>query len=341
MPIAVDAMGGDYAPQEVVKGAVLAAQTGEIEVALVGRAEALEPLLPKGGAPGVTIVPAATEVPMDESPGKALRHLRDSSMGVAVQMVASGEASAVVSAGNSGAIMAFAVAQLRRIAGIDRPAIAMPLPTPLGERLLLDAGANVDCQPENLVQFAILGSAYCEKALGVDNPRVGLLSIGSEPGKGNDQVRATFSLLRELHDRKGLNFIGFTEGNHILDGTADVIVCDGFVGNALLKSIEGVATTVMGLLKDTVKESALAKVGLLFLYPSLRRLRHKLDYSSYGGALLLGVRGIAVVCHGRSNAKAIANAIRVADRAARNRVVDAIAGSCEQMCSLAAQHQEV
>jgi glycerol-3-phosphate acyltransferase PlsX len=339
MPIAVDAMGGDHAPTEIVKGAVLAAQTTGVEIALVGRPEAIEPLLPRGGVPGITIVPAATEVPMDESPGKAVRYMRDSSMGVAVHMVAAGDASAVVSAGNSGAIMAFAVMELRRISGIDRPAIAMPLPTPLGERMLLDAGANVDCQPENLVQFAILGSAYCEKALGVERPKVGLLSIGSESGKGNDQVRATFDLLEELHAAGGLNFIGMVEGNHILDGSTDVIVCDGFVGNVLLKTVEGVATTLMGLFKEAMHQSLLAKVGLVFLYPAFRRMRHKLDYSSYGGALLLGVRGIAVVCHGRSNAKAIANAIRVADRAAQNQVVDAIAGSCEQMCNLAARRQ--
>ncbi len=339
MPIAVDAMGGDHAPQEIVKGAVLAAQTTGVEIALVGRPDAIEPLLPRGGVAGITIAPAETEVPMDESPGKAVRYMRDSSMGVAVQMVAAGEASGVVSAGNSGAIMAFAVTQLRRIEGIDRPAIGMPLPTPLGERLLLDAGANVDCAPENLVQFAILGSAYCEKALGVERPRIGLLSIGSEPGKGNDLVRATYELLTAMHERGGLNFAGFVEGDHILDGTTDVIVCDGFVGNALLKTVEGVATTFMGLFKESLRQSLLAKAGLVFLYPALRRMRHKLDYSSYGGALLLGVRGIAVVCHGRSNAKAIANAIRVADRAAKNRVVDAIAGSCEQMCNLASQRQ--
>jgi glycerol-3-phosphate acyltransferase PlsX len=332
-------MGGDHAPEEIVKGAVLAAQSFGVEIALVGRPDAIEPLLPKGGVPGITIVPAATEVPMDESPGKAVRYMRDSSMGVAVQMAASGEATGVVSAGNSGAIMAFAVMQMRRIEGIDRPAIAMPLPTPLGERMLLDAGANVDCQPENLVQFAILGAAYCEQALGVEKPRIGLLSIGSEAGKGNDQVRATYDLLMQMKTIGGMNFIGMVEGNHILDGSTDVIVCDGFVGNVLLKTVEGVATTLMGLFKEAMRESLLAKVGLVFLYPAFRRMRHKLDYSSYGGALLLGVRGIAVVCHGRSNAKAIANAIRVADRAAQNRVVDAIAGSCEQMCNLAAQRQ--
>jgi glycerol-3-phosphate acyltransferase PlsX len=332
-------MGGDHAPEEIVKGAVLAAQTAGVEIALVGRPEAVEPLLPRGGVSTIKVVAAASEVPMDESPGKAIRYMRDSSMGVAVQMVAAGEASAVVSAGNSGAFMAFAMTELRRIAGIDRPAIAVPLPTPVGERLLLDAGANVDCQPENLVQFAILGSAYCEKALGVEKPRVGILSIGSEPGKGNDLVRATYEILENMHEQRVLNFIGYVEGNHILDGTADVYVCDGFVGNVLIKTGEGFVTAVLGVLKESIDRSMLARVGVRLMGPALRRVSHRLDYSTYGGALLLGVRGIAVVCHGRSNAKAIANAIRVADRAAQGRVVDAIAGSCEQLCSLAAQRQ--
>jgi glycerol-3-phosphate acyltransferase PlsX len=323
-------MGGDHAPAETVRGAVAAAEAGA-RVAVVGDPARLKPFLPRREFDGLVVVPAASVVEMDEPPAHALRHKRDSSMAVAVRMVAQGEAAGAVSAGNSGAFMAFAMTSLARIPGIDRPAIATTLPTPVGPRIALDVGANVDCKPEHLLQFAVLGSVYAEHVLGIHAPKVGLLNIGEEKAKGNDLTHAAYALL----ERAPLNFIGFVEGNHIFDGRADVVVCDGFVGNVLLKASEGVAHLLMSELKDAISSSLLAKVGMVFLYPALRRMKHRYDYASYGGALLLGVGGIAVVCHGRSNAKAIANAIKVAEQAARAGVIEAVAKACARMHDLA------
>lgn len=332
--IALDAMGGDEAPAETVKGAVLAAQGGSC-VALVGDPDRIRPWLPVRKLDGLSIVAASSAVDMDEPPAHALRHKRDSSMAVAVRMVADGEAVAAVSAGNSGAFMAFAMTTLDRIPGIDRPAIATTLPTPVGPRIALDVGANVDCKPEHLLQFAVLGSVYAEHALGIKAPKVGLLNIGEEKAKGNDLTHAAYALLEQAP----LNFIGFVEGNHIFDGRADVVVCDGFVGNVLLKASEGVAHLLMSELKSAISSSLLAKIGMVFLYPALRTMRHRYDYATYGGALLLGVGGIAVVCHGRSNAKAIANAIKVAEQAARAGVIEAVAQACARLHDLAPGRQ--
>lgn len=331
MLIAVDAMGGDHAPRETVRGALLAAQRSKAGIALVGLPDALDPLLSREDRALVDIVPAGSVVAMDESPAKALRARPDSSLAIAVNMVAEGKAAAVVSAGNSGAFMAIALTRLGRIAGVTRPAIAIPLPTRRGERVCLDAGANVDCHPEHLAQFAILGSVYCQQALSIPQPRVGLLSIGTEQIKGNELTRQAYELLH----RTPVNFVGYVEGNHIFDGEVDVIVCDGFVGNVLLKAGEGLASLILSELRDRIRRSALAKLGLLFMYPALRQMRQRFDYSHYGGALLLGVRGICVVCHGRSNAQAIANAILVAERAVRSGVVNAVAEACERMNCIA------
>lgn len=332
--IALDAMGGDNAPAETVHGAVAAVEAGT-SVALVGNPAEIEQFLPSRKLDGLLLVPAASVVEMDESPAHALRHKQDSSMALAVRMVAQGEAAAAVSAGNSGAFMAFAMTNLDRIPGIDRPAIATTLPTPVGPRIALDVGANVDCKPEHLLQFAVLGSVYAEHVLGIPAPKVGLLNIGEEKAKGNDLTHAAYALL----ERAPINFIGFVEGNHIFDGRADVVVCDGFVGNVLLKASEGVAHLLMSELKSAISSSFLARIGMAFLYPALRRMRHRYDYATYGGALLLGVGGIAVVCHGRSNAKAIANAIKVAEQAARAGVIEAVAKACAQLHDFATGQQ--
>jgi len=254
-------------------------------------------------------------------------------MAVAVRMVKEGRADGVVSAGNSGAFMAMALTTLGRIPGVDRPAIAIPVPTPAGDRLVLDAGANVDCTPGHLLQFGVLGSVYCECGMGIESPRVGLLSIGSEETKGNELTRAARLLLMEAP----LNFIGCVEGTDIFSGGADVIVCDGFVGNVLLKAGEGIAHLLMSELRQTFRNSVLAKIGLLFMYPALRRMKQRFDYSSYGGALLLGVKGISVVCHGRSDGRAIANAVKVAERAVRGRVTQAMEEACERLGTAAFQ----
>ncbi|MCX7598718.1 MAG: phosphate acyltransferase PlsX [Armatimonadetes bacterium] len=334
MPVALDAMGGDDAPVETVRGAVAAASTGSL-VALVGDPARIAALLPATKTSGLTVVPASSTVEMDESPAHALRHKRDSSMALAVRMVADGEAVAAVSAGNSGAFMAFAMTSLDRIPGIDRPAIATTLPTPVGPRIALDVGANVDCKPEHLLQFAVLGSVYAEHALGIKAPKVGLLNIGEEKAKGNDLTQASYALLEQAP----LNFIGFVEGNHIFDGRVDVVVCDGFVGNVLLKASEGVAHLLMSELKAAISSSMLAKIGMVFLHPALRKMKHRYDYATYGGALLLGVGGLAVVCHGRSNARAIANAIKAAEQAAQAGVVEAVAQACARLHHLAPKQQ--
>ncbi|MGD9518057.1 MAG: phosphate acyltransferase PlsX [Armatimonadota bacterium] len=333
MVIAIDAMGGDSAPEEIVKGVVQAAQETDGRLALVGNAARLEALLTPEEQALVNIVSAESVVGMDEPPARALRGKRDSSLAVAVDMVRRGDAHAVVSAGNSGAFMAMALTSLGRVSGVDRPAIAIPVPTPAGERILLDAGANVDCHPEHLLQFAILGSVYCERALAVESPRIGLLSIGTEQSKGNELTRAANALLREAP----VNYVGYVEGNDIFTGRADVIVCDGFVGNVLLKTGEGLSQAILGGLRQMVRGSFLAKVGLLLMYPALRHMKQRYDYASYGGALLLGIKGICVVCHGRSDARAIRNAVKVAERAVQGRIVEAMANACEGLESSAFQ----
>ncbi len=326
MWIAVDAMGGDYAPEEIVRGAVMAARRDGTNVLLVGRPEEVKPLLP-AGLDNVRVVEAEQVIEMDESPARAMRSKPNSSMAVAVGLVASGEAAAVVSAGNSGAFMGLALCHLSRIGGIDRPAIAIPIPTKKGERVVLDAGANVDCRPEHLLQFGVLGAVYAQFALGISEPKVALLNIGTEPNKGNELTKAAYKLMADSE----LNFAGFIEGNAIFDGDVDVIVCDGFVGNVLLKTTEGLAALILSDLREHVRRSVLAKLGVLLLLPALCQFKKRYDYASYGGALLLGVKGICVVCHGRSHAGAIANAIRTARRAAESGVVERIASAFERL----------
>jgi glycerol-3-phosphate acyltransferase PlsX len=307
--VAVDAMGGDNAPQAEIQGALLAAREYGVSVLLVGKPEVLEPELRRQGASGlpVEILPASEVVEMNESPVKALRRKPDSSIRVATLSVQEERAQGVVSAGNTGAVMAAAKMELGALPGVSRPALASVFPTKQGTvSVLLDVGANVDCTPEQLQQFAIMGEVYYRVMFDVERPRVGLLSIGEEAIKGNEVVREANRRLREatIH----FDFVGNVEGRDVYSGDVHVIVCDGFIGNVALKMSEGTAEAILTMLKQALSSTLPAKVGA----QAYEEFRRRVDYSEYGGAPLLGVRGVSVICHGRSNANAIKNAIRVA-----------------------------
>jgi len=325
MKIAVDAMGSDYAPQEIVLGAIQAVKEYHCEVVLVGDQTQLETELNQQGnwqQWGITIQHASQVIEMHEHPSVAVRKKKDASVVVATRLVKEGQCAAVVSAGSTGAAVAAALFGLGRIKGIGRPAIATPIPNLNGTTILLDSGANVDSKPKHLVQNAIMGSIFAEYILGISQPRVGLLNIGEEENKGNDQCLETFPLLKQMQT---IHFIGNVEGRDIPKGTVDVVVCDGFVGNVVLKFGEGLASVILQLVKDSIKQSGwLAKLASLMILPALKKLRQKLDYAEYGGAPLLGVNGGFIICHGSSHAKAIKNAIRVACEFSQNRVVEHI-----------------
>ncbi|MGQ9512549.1 phosphate acyltransferase PlsX [Thermodesulfitimonas sp.] len=320
MRVAVDAMGGDYAPAEVVAGAVEAAAAYGIEVLLVGDKLRLEPLLGPKGVNRVQLVPATDVIAMDEHPVQAVRRKKDSSIVRAVQLVKEGQADAMVSAGNTGAVMAAALFGLGRIEGVDRPALMTLMPNPQGYTVLLDVGANVDVKAQHLVQFAIMGTAYATTVLKIKTPRVGILSIGEEETKGNELTLSALPLLKQ----ERLNFIGNVEGRDVFNGRADVVVCDGFVGNVLLKAGEGLAQALEVMVRREVAHNLPAKVALGMVLFLLRGLRRRLDYAEYGGAPLLGVNGVVVVAHGSSQARAIKNAIRVAVEAVRSGLVQTI-----------------
>lgn len=324
MKIAVDAMGSDYAPEQIVLGAIEAAKEYQCEIILVGDQEQIEKVLHKNDINGlnITIRHASEVIGMHEHPGAAVRKKKDSSVVVAARLVKEKECVAAISAGSTGAGVAAALFGLGRIKGIDRPTIATPMPNINGTTVLLDSGANVDSKPRHLLQSAIMGSLYAEYVLGIKTPRVGLLNIGEEETKGNEQALATYPLLRQL---KTINFIGNAEGRDIPRGTVDVVVCDGFVGNVVLKFGEGLAGAILQLIKDTIKDSGLiTKLASLMVLPALKTLKKKIDYAEYGGAPLLGVDGCFIICHGSSKAKAIKNAIRVAIEFTDNKVVEHI-----------------
>ena len=318
-------MGGDHAPREVVSGALLAARELKVPVALVGPEGLLREELGRAGGAGelVSVVNASEVVEMCEQPAIAMRKKKDSSIRVGINLVASGEAAAFVSAGNSGAVMAGALYVLKKVEGIDRPAITATIPTPTGPIVLIDAGANVDCKPAHLVQFGVMGEAYARKILGIASPRIGVVSIGEEEGKGTDLTRETGERLRQSK----LNFVGNVEGRDFFAGKADVFVCDGFVGNVVLKTMEGMASALGHFLKTEIRKSAPAMLGALLAGGAIRSVRKKLDYTEYGGAPLLGVRGGVVICHGSSDAKAIKNGIRMAASLGRGGVDREIAAS--------------
>jgi glycerol-3-phosphate acyltransferase PlsX len=322
MKIAVDAMGGDFAPQEIVAGAVEAARDFGISVILTGPIDVLQRELQKHQYPEelIEIVAADETIEMGEHPARAVRKKKNASVVVANQLVKDGKANAVVSAGNTGAAMTASLFILERIPGISRPAIAIPVPTVKGVSVLLDAGANADCDPEDLVQFAVMGSIYAEKVLGASMPRVALLSIGEEETKGNKLTIEAHQLLKKAP----INFMGNIEGKDLLTGEADVIVCDGFVGNTVLKLVEGLAGTLFAQIKDVFCQNPLTKLAALAVLPGIKGIGKRFDYSEYGGTILLGVNGISLISHGRSNAKAMRNAIRAAHQAAMEGVIGII-----------------
>ena len=320
MKIAVDAMGGDNAPAEIVAGAVEAAREYNIHVILVGYRERIEHELKKYQIKNLPIyIQHASEVVgMDDSPSKALRRKKNSSLKVAIDLVRDGRAQGVISAGNSGAAMALAMFTLKKLENIDRPAIVTNLPTVKGSTVILDVGGNVDCKPLHLAQFAVMGSVYATYILGKSVPRVGLLSNGEESSKGNELTRETDALLKN----SSLNYVGYIEGGDIFPGDIDVIVCDGFVGNIVLKTSEGLALAMTEILKNELSANLKNKVGAWLSKDALRRLKAKIDYKEYGGAPLLGVNGNCFICHGSSCRKAIKNAIRLSAEFARQRVND-------------------
>jgi glycerol-3-phosphate acyltransferase PlsX len=325
LKIVVDAMGGDYAPVEVVKGSVDAAKELGIEVVLVGDETRIREELAKyntGDLP-ISIHHASEVIEMGEPPAVALRKKKDASVIVGTKLVKDGLCDAIVSAGNTGAAMGSSLLGLGRIKGIHRPAIASLIPTIKGVTLLLDVGANAECDPQNLVQFAVMGSIYSNKILGADNPKVGLLNIGEEETKGKPVYLEAFKLLKESN----LNFIGNVEGRDITSGRADVIVCDGFVGNVVLKFGEGLARDLMSMIRVELQTNIFVKIGAALVFSQAKGLKKKIDYSEYGGAPLLGVKGISIICHGTSKAKAVMNAIRLAKECVEGDVVNSIKAS--------------
>jgi glycerol-3-phosphate acyltransferase PlsX len=319
--VAVDAMGGDHAPDVVVDGAIQATADLQVRVLLVGQRARIEPLLAgRSGVHHVEIADAAEVIEMDEHPASAVRQKPESSIAVGARLVRAGRAQALVSAGNTGAVMAAGLFELRRLTGIERPALAAPFPTQRGTVLLIDVGANADCRPEYLAQFGLMGAAYMKGVFGVAEPTVGLISIGEEETKGNALVQQTHPKLRELPIR----FVGNVEGKDVTAGLVDVAVCDGFVGNVLLKFAEGMATTITGIIREEVERSLWSKVVAAGLLPAFRRARKRMDYAEFGGAPLLGLNGICIVAHGRSNAMAIKSAVRAAAEAVRQGVISQI-----------------
>lgn len=316
--IALDAMGGERGPEEMVAGAIQAVEGSDLDVALIGDENILNSILQKypQASSRLQIVHASQTVSMDESPFEAIRKKKDSSISKAFDQIKNGVADGVVSAGNSGATMASAIKFLGRLENILRPGIASIFPTLKKPLVMMDVGANVDCRPQHLFQFGVMGSAFSNNLFNIEKPSVGLLSIGEEGGKGNVLVKSAHELFR----KSSLNFIGNVEGRDIFQGDVDVIVCDGFVGNVSLKVSEGLAEAIISMLRTEMSKSFMAKIGYLLAKQAFANFGKRVDYAEYGGAPLLGVNGTGIVCHGRSNAKAIKNAIRVAGEMIRSGV---------------------
>jgi glycerol-3-phosphate acyltransferase PlsX len=321
--IAIDAMGTDAAPGPEVEGAILAVRERLAEAVLVGPQDVLGRELGRREARGlgIELVHASEAVTMEDAAAKVFRLKRDSSIRVAARLVREGKVDGFVSAGNTGAVMATAKITLGALEGVERPALAAVFPNLKGTAtVMLDVGANVDCQPHNLEQSAVMGEIYYRAIFGVHRPRVGLLSVGHEEHKGNDLARRTYHLLKRLP----LNFVGNVEGRDLYNGRVDVIVADGFTGNVVLKASEGIAEVLSGMLRDALSSTLSAKVGSVLARRALRNFKKRADYSEYGGAPLLGVRGVCIICHGRSNANAIKNAVRVAAEFAAGHVNEKI-----------------
>jgi len=321
--IAIDAMGTDAAPQPEVEGAILAAREQHAQVMLVGPQDVLKRELARRDARGlgIEVVHASEAVTMEDAAAKAFRRKRDSSIRVAARLVREGKADGLISAGNTGAVMTTVKIVLGALHGVDRPALAGVFPTSVGKAaVLLDIGANVECKPSNLEQFAVMGEIYYRVIFGVDRPRVGLLSNGEEEQKGNDLTREAFTLLKKLP----LKFIGNVEGRDLYNGRVEVIVCDGFIGNVALKISEGLVEAVSVLLKESLSSTLSSKMGYMLSRKAFKHFKKRVDYSEYGGAPLLGVRGICIICHGGSNPNAIKNAVRVAAGFAEGRINEKI-----------------
>jgi len=311
MKVAVDAMGGDHAPQAIVEGAAQAAKKLAVdEVILVGDQVSIKKELAKHHWSGsnVRIVHTPHVVSMHESPSRVLRAKHDTSISVAVDLMKDGACDAVVTAGNSGAAMALCMWKLKKLEGVERPALASVHPTLNGTSIIIDAGGNVDCKPIHLVQFAIMGEIYARFVLGKDRPLVGLLSNGREDGKGNELTKRVHAILKE----SGLNYIGNVEGRDISSGIVDVIVCDGFVGNVALKSSEGIADSMIAMFRVATRKSLWARIGYFFMRQAQESIKRRIDYSEYGGVPLLGINGTCFICHGHSSPKAVKNAVGAA-----------------------------
>jgi glycerol-3-phosphate acyltransferase PlsX len=325
--IAVDAMGGDFGPHVVVPGALHAAKAGKAEIILVGDEAAIRAQLGRFDAKGlpVSIVHASQVVEMVEKPSEALRRKKDSSIQVACNLVRDGQADGVISAGHSGATLACAMFTIGRAPGVERPALATFMPTERSHCVIIDVGANVDCKPFHLLQFGVMASVLAETMLGREKPAVALLSNGEESGKGNLLVKEAFELLR----LSSLNFVGNIEGRDLFTGNVDVVVCDGFVGNVVVKQAEGLASSLGRLLKGELRRGFFGKIGTMLALNALKRFSRLVDYAEYGGAPLLGLNGICLICHGASNSKAMANAVRMAarfvDMEANDHLSDAVA----------------
>jgi len=339
--VALDAMGGDKAPAETVLGAVQAAREYNIGVYLVGREDSIKAELAKHDTSGLDLPIIHTDevIEMDDHPANAVRMKKNASMTLALQQVRDGHALGAVSAGNSGAMMAASLFTLKRLPGVSRPALGGVFPTKSGVCLVIDIGANTDCKPEYLQQFALMGSIYMERIFHISSPRIGLLANGEEETKGNQLVIETHQLLNTSSTTLGLNFIGNVEGRDIPTGSVDVVVCDGFVGNIVLKLSEGLSETLIGLILEQMTSTPLSKLAAAILRPGLRKVFKRLDYAEYGGVPLLGIDGSAIVSHGRSNAKAIKNALRVARQTQETGVATAIAEGLAKLKNIESKKQ--
>ena len=324
MRIALDTTGGDFAPEVIIQGALEAVHERGLSITLLGDQHTIGDRLSSADKELISIVHAPELIGSDEEPVMAIRRKRQSPLVVGCQMIKDGSIEALVTAGNTGAFMAAGVFVAGRIAGIERPALA-PLFTTEDSRgvVVLDVGANMDAKPHHLLQYGIMGSLYAERVLGREQPRVALLNVGSEPGKGNQAVKEAYGLLAE----SGINFVGNLEARDLISGKVDVVVCDGFTGNVVLKFMEGMAASLFNMMRESFMRDTRGKVGALLLKPALREFRESLDYSEHGGAPLLGIRGVLVKCHGSSNARAIKNGIYQAQKFVEQDFVGAIAAS--------------
>ncbi len=322
MRIAIDVMGGDNAPDSTIEGSLESIREINADIILVGKEKIIKNKIEKNRQDlhKINIVNADDIITNDDKPVQAIRKKKNASMAIGFELLKNGEVDALISAGNTGALLAGGLLKVGRIQGIDRPALAPIYPTKNGISLLIDAGANADCKAKNLVEFGIMGTLYLERVIGINNPRVGLVNIGTEEGKGNKLTIEAYELLKQ----SSLNFIGNVEARSLTEGIVDVIVCDGFVGNVILKSTEGVAMSLTSMLKEQLTKNLIRKVATMLLKDGLKDFKSKLDYTEYGGAPLLGIKKAVIKAHGSSNSKAIKNAIKYGEIFVKNNVIESI-----------------